>query len=259
LKIKNKLKSWLFQFTYPQVLHPTYVWRLKNKSKISMLLFGFLPISRYSLINQSFREKYWESINNVGTLDEPFVYLNWDLPADSKILDFGCGGSSISLGLSSFGYHVTGIDFRYAGYSHKNFTYLKNDFLKYNFDLNSFDSVLAISVLEHVGMGHYGDEFVENADKISMKKIYDILKPNGIVFISVPGGRKKIYEKNGIKYIRIFDPETIEKLCENFVIEKEYFYKKINQEWISVDRDELIETEYVDEDVGAILIKARKK
>ena len=92
-------------------------------------------------------------------------------------------------------------------------------------DLNSFDSVLAISVLEHVGMGHYGDEFVENADKISMKKIYDILKPNGIVFISVPGGRKKIYEKNGIKYIRIFDPETIEKLCENFVIEKEYFYK----------------------------------
>ncbi|MCH6575718.1 MAG: hypothetical protein IH795_11055 [Bacteroidetes bacterium] len=78
------------------------------------------------------------------------------------------------------------------------------------------------------------------------------------MFISVPGGRRKIYEKDGISYIRIYDPETIEKLCEGFEIENEIFFKKTNQEWIETSRDEIKKIEYEGEDVAAILIKARK-
>jgi len=259
LSLKKKIKTWLFQFTFPSVLHPTYVLRLKNKKRLPMLFFGFVPISRFSLVNESFKEKHWELINNVGTLDEPFVLLNFDLPLESKILDLGCGGSSISLGLSSFGYTITGIDFRYAGYSHPNFTYMKKNFFDVEIEKESFDCVLAISVLEHIGMGHYGDKPIEDGEIRAMKKIRSILKTNGTLFISVPGGRRKIHEKNGIRYIRIFDPKQIEELCEGFTIEKELFYEKINQDWLPRSREELEKVEYVDEDVGAILIKARKK
>lgn len=259
MSLRKKLKLWLFQFTHPAVLHPTYVWRIKKKGKLSRLFLGFIPFSRLALLSDSWKEKYWESINNVGTLDEPFVLLNWDLPKESKILDFGCGGSSISLGLTSFGYKVTGVDFRFAGYSHKNFTYLKKNFFDIDFKENSFDCVLAISVFEHVGMGHYGEDPIKDADIKAMEKIRKILKSNGTIFISVPGGKRKIYEKDGIQYIRIFDPKKIEELCEDFIIEKELFFKKVDQEWHITTSEEISKIEYVDEDVGAILIKAHKK
>lgn len=223
-----------------------------------MLVLGFLPISRLLLVNPSFTEKYWESINNVGTLDEPFVLLNFDSSIGSKIFDLGCGGSSISLGLASFGYDVTGVDFRYAGYSHKNFKFIQKNFFDLDLKTNSYDVVLAISILEHIGMGHYGDSPMVDAEQKAIDKIKSILKPNGVLFISVPGGRRKIYEKDGIKYIRIFDPVQIENLCKGFIIEKELFFKKENQDWLFCSRDEISKIEYVDEDVGAILIKARK-
>jgi len=223
-----------------------------------MLVMGFVPISRILLASKSFREKYWKLTNNVVNLDAPFLLLNFDLPKNSKILDFGCGGSPVSAGLVTFGYKVTGIDFKETSFFHKNFTFRCENFFDANFENNSFDCILAISVFEHVGMGHYGDKPIENADYKSMEKIKNILKKDGYLFISVPGGRKKIYEKDGISYIRIYDPESIEKLCEGFQIEKELFFKKINQEWIESSREDISKIEYEGEDVGAILIKARK-
>ena len=223
-----------------------------------MLVMGFVPISRILLSSKSFREKYWQITNNVVNLDTPFLLLNFDLPKNGKILDFGCGGSPVSAGLATFGYNVTGIDFQETSFFHKNFIFKHENFFDANFENNYFDCILAISVFEHVGIGHYGDQPIENADFKSMEKIKRILKTGGYLFISVPGGRSKIYEKDGISYIRIYDPETIEKLCEGFKIENEMFFKKINQEWIETSRDEIKKIEYEGEDVGAILIKARK-
>lgn len=219
---------------------------------------GFIPISRLVLTSKSFREKYWVPTNNVVNLDAPFLLLNFDLPKNSKILDFGCGGTPVSSGLTMFGYEITGIDFQETNFHHKNFTFIKNDFLNANFEKNSLDCVLAISVLEHVGMGHYGDKPIENADYKSVEKIKEILKPGGLLYISVPGGRKKIYQKDGIAYIRIYDTVAIEKLLTGFTIEKELFFKKINQQWIETDKKNLESLEYDGEDIGAILIQAKK-
>ena len=223
-----------------------------------MLIMSFVPISRFILISKSFREKYWIPTNNVVNLDTTFLLLNFDLPINSKILDFGCGGSPVSAGLTIFGYNITGIDFQETNFQHKNFTFIKNDFLKADFKKNSFDCVLAISVFEHVGMGHYGDQPIENADLESIRTIKEILKPGGFIYISVPGGKKKIYQKDGISYIRIYDPTTIENLLEGFKIEKEIFFEKQNQQWIETSREKIELLEYDGEDIGAILIKAKK-
>ena len=223
-----------------------------------MLALGFLPISRLIRVSESFTTKYWEVINNQGTLDIPFVLLNFDLSSTSKILDFGCGGSVIPLYLATFGYKVTGIDFRYGGgYSHKNFTFLKKNFFDVNLEKGSFDCVIATSTLEHVGMGHYGESPLENGDMKAMEKIRHILKPGGVLFLTVPGGRGKIYEKKGIKYVRIYEPSEIEQLCKGFKIEKELFFKKEDQEWIPAKREEMTKIEFMYEDNGVILIKAR--
>jgi len=126
---------------------------------------GFLPISRLFTVSDSFVKKYWEMIGNVGTLEIPFVFLNFDVPIGSKILDIGCATSSLSLSLASFEHKVTVIDFRDVGYSHPNFIYHQKNLFDVTLDENSFDCVLAVSFLEHVGMGHYGEGKVEGTRK----------------------------------------------------------------------------------------------
>lgn len=224
-----------------------------------MLFYGFVPISRLAVTNPNFQKKHWELINNVGTLETPFVLLNFDTKPPSKLLDLGCATSYLSLYLSTMGYDVTGIDFRDVGYSNPNLHFINKNLFDVDLENELFDCVLCVSFLEHVGLGHYGEQKIPDADKKTMKVIKKVLKRNGPLFIIVPGGRSKIYQKYSIEYIRIFDPEQVEKLCDGFKIDIELFFKKENQEWVPTTRDELSKIEYVDEDVGAILIKAHKK
>jgi SAM-dependent methyltransferase len=51
-----------------------------------------------------------------------------------------------------------------------------------------FDAVFSISSFEHDGLGRYGDPLNPSGDLEAMEKMKSILKPNGLLFLSVPIG-----------------------------------------------------------------------
>jgi len=50
----------------------------------------------------------------------------------------------------------------------------------------SFDVVIAVSVIEHVGVGRYGDTIDPDGDIRAMQNIKRWLKPNGLMYMDVP-------------------------------------------------------------------------
>jgi len=56
-----------------------------------------------------------------------------------------------------------------------------------------FDAALSISSFEHDGLGRFGDPLNPTGDLEAMKKMKSIVKPGGLLFLSVPTGKDKIY------------------------------------------------------------------
>lgn len=50
----------------------------------------------------------------------------------------------------------------------------------------TFDAIIAVSVLEHVGVGRYGDPVDECGDIRAMANLRHWLKPNGVLYFDVP-------------------------------------------------------------------------
>ena len=82
---------------------------------------------------------------------------------------------------------------------YNNLTYLESDmrivtFSKHEFDefysktFNVYDLAFSISSFDHDGLGRYGDPIDPYADIKAMNKSYQVLKPGGILFLSLPVG-----------------------------------------------------------------------
>jgi len=131
-----------------------------------------------------------------------FVYRNLPSPG-AKILDIGCCDSLLALKLAKRGYQVTGIDARPYLEKHPRFTFIQADACRMPFPDASFDAAIAVSAIEHIGLGAYGDPVQEGADSKAIKEIRRVLKPGGKFILTTPfaaeytlapwrGGRKGI-------------------------------------------------------------------
>lgn len=56
-----------------------------------------------------------------------------------------------------------------------------------------FDAVFSISSYEHDGLGRYGDPLDPNGDLKAMKQLKKYLQKDGVLFLSVPIGKDKLY------------------------------------------------------------------
>ena len=52
-----------------------------------------------------------------------------------------------------------------------------------------YDAAFSISSFEHDGLGRYGDPLNPNADILAMENMKKVLKPNGLLYLSVPIGQ----------------------------------------------------------------------
>jgi SAM-dependent methyltransferase len=73
---------------------------------------------------------------------------------------------------------------------HENVIPLTYDELKKH--RKKFDFATSISSFEHDGLGRYGDPIDPNGDIKAMKNLKKLLKPNGLLFLSVPVGKDKL-------------------------------------------------------------------
>jgi len=188
-------------------------------------------------------------------VEYPLLFRLLDIPFGSKVLVFGCSGSYEALELASIGYEVFGVDIRDYDISHNRLTFIKGDLNCIDFN-EKFDAVVAISVLEHIGLEVYGSEKYIDGDMMVAKKVYGLLKENGIFILSVPFGKNMI-----TKNYRVYDKDRILKLLEGFKIEKELYYKRTDNKYWNVSKSDELEKENAPSICGVngvCVIKARK-
>lgn len=95
-------------------------------------------------------------------------------------------------------------DFRPAKINLEGFKSGSADLTNLHFKSNSVESLSCMHVLEHLGLGRYGDAIDPDADLAATEELIRILKPGGNLLIVVPVGKPKIvYNAH-----RIYDTAT---------------------------------------------------
>ena len=193
-------------------------------------------------------------------IEYPFAIRNLPKPP-AKILDVGCAGSPFPLLLAGFGYFVYGIDLREYAITNRitfdNFQFIKGDITKTAFSDNFFDAVTAISTVEHIGIGgRYGVSDDLQGDKKALEEIRRILKPQGILILTIPFGKAKIIKP----YCKIYDSILIKQLTQNFKLEKEeYCMQDSGNDWHGCLKDEAEKIDAKNDRFALCLLKLVKK
>ncbi|KKS07498.1 MAG: Methyltransferase type 11 [candidate division WWE3 bacterium GW2011_GWE1_41_27] len=107
-----------------------------------------------------------------------------DIQPGDNILDMGCGEGFYSMVLDNlYDCKITAVDFdpEILALAHKwldgrsNVTLEQGDITKLRFPDSSFDKIVCTEVLEHI-----------DDDKTAIKELYRVLKPGGVIAITVP-------------------------------------------------------------------------
>jgi 2-polyprenyl-3-methyl-5-hydroxy-6-metoxy-1,4-benzoquinol methylase len=235
---------------YKPVFNPPIKYVLKNKWDIAGRIDTlFCP--------EKILDKYHLYINE-RILEIPFVHRRLDVPPGSRILDFGCTQSSLGIHLASRGLQVTGVDLRPYPYSCQNFTFYQGNFFELDLPEKSFDAVIAVSVVEHIGLGAYGETRREaETDDQLLDRFYKLLTPGGQLILTVPFGTWAI-----TPFYRIYDEEALHKLLHHFVSECEEYYSRTDSvNWSRTTATDLSKKKWEPDGQGAdgvALISARR-
>lgn len=72
----------------------------------------------------------------------------------------------------------------------------------------SIDSLSCMHVIEHVGLGRYGDPIDPEGSRKAATELKRVLAPGGRLYVSVPVGRERVC----FNAHRVFDPDKVEAL-----------------------------------------------
>ncbi len=89
-------------------------------------------------------------------------------------------------------------------------------------NIGSFDAIISLCTLEHIGLGRYGDLIDFNGDKQAFAEIKKVLKPGDIFIFSVPITRGKptiVFNAH-----RIYDYGMILNFCKGLTLVKESIF-----------------------------------
>jgi len=151
-----------------------------------------------------------------------------DVPPGARIVDLGCSESTLGLELASNGYHVTGVDVRDYRLQHPNLQFVRADIGSSPLSADTYDLAIALSTVEHIGLGAYGDEPGRTSDRKALEELFRVLKPGGRLLITVPFGRYAVTPLH-----RIYDADSFKSLLTKFqIIRIEFGVKLDGKTWI---------------------------
>ncbi len=155
---------------------------------------------------------------NERILEVPFAFRALgSVPADGRVLDFGAAESSVALSLASLGYRVTALDLRPYPFTHPNLVSVASPLETWEVPDSSFDAILCISTVEHVGLGWYGEAASEDthADHAAMTRLAGLLDDGGVLALTVPYGNAEVTAVQ-----RTYDADTLDALLEGWDVEE---------------------------------------
>lgn len=216
----------------------------------------FRILNRFNPLKKSFQNRLTLPIKfvknewyvNERIVEIPFILNQIELDGKGKrVLEFGCARSSLGIQLASLGYEVTAIDLEEYRFRHPNLKFHKINIFDFKDD-NGFDYITAVSTIEHIGLGTYGDKpSFDDIFRIS-KKLSELLKPGGTIIITVPFGKKFVNN-----FYRSFTHDEIKSLFkeENLKLAEEQFYRRKHYKyWQKCNLSEALSISNTPEDRG---------
>lgn len=167
---------------YPKVIQQ-YMKIKKTEGRFALDFLDLFPIIDNSAKSHEFDAHYiyhpaWAA--RILSRTKPKVHYDF-----SSFLSF----STI---LSAF-IPVKFYDFRILNLKLSDLSCLSEDLTKLSFKNNSLESVSCMHVIEHIGLGRYGDNLDSDGDIKAIRELQRVVKKNGnILFVTPIGGKPKI-------------------------------------------------------------------
>jgi len=111
------------------------------------------------------------------------------------------------LGFMSAIVPTTFVDIRPTGAKFKGFTEKVGSILKLPYKTGEVESLSCLHVIEHVGLGRYGDPIDVEGTREAAKELKRVLAPGGNLYVSLPVGKPKVY----FNAHRVLDPGEVLK------------------------------------------------
>lgn len=217
---------------------------LKNKhsiiGKLKMLVAYYRDLHNFKNTNPnfefSFNDLFPRIYDKTETTPVGAVYFYQDSWCAGKIFEtkplkhFDIGSKAEMVGIISQFTPTTMIDIRPITLTLPNLSFTNGDILNLPFEDKTISSLSSICVVEHIGLGRYGDALDPFGSEKAIKELIRVLAPQGNLFISVPiDTTNKIY----FNAHRAFTREYILELCKELtLIEEQYIYgDKMEQDY----------------------------
>ena len=135
---------------------------------------------------------------------------------------YDVGSSAKTMGILSQFTPITMIDIRPIDLELDNFFLKKGSILALPFEDNSLETLSSLCVVEHIGLGRYGDELDPFGSEKAIKELKRVLKVGGVILFSVPvDSENKIY----FNAHRAFTRQYILELFDDFIVlDEKYHY-----------------------------------
>lgn len=144
------------------------------------------------LRHRTMRRAGWQAVVSEQILEGPLVLQNIR-PEEHRVLDFGGYESLLPLTLSALGHEVTVLDQRPYPFKGPGLRSVTADlFSQSPVPAGSFDLVISISTIEHLGLGRYEDVKVPDGDRLGVERLWSFLRSGGRLMASVPAGQPTV-------------------------------------------------------------------
>ena len=112
-------------------------------------------------------------------------------PQQARVLELGCAEADWQHAMKTArpDLHLTGIDQRGAVRPDCDRLLHEDILTTQAFQPHEFDAIVAVSMIEWAGIGHYGDPRQADGDSVVMQRAHGWLKPDGFLYFDVPYNR----------------------------------------------------------------------
>jgi len=156
--------------------------------------------------------------------DEQYLYhINWALKKISTRMNPLHIDFSSSLNFISPATLLTNViyyDYRPPNLTLSNLSCFKTDLSEYDTSIQPQHSVSCMHVVEHIGLGRYGDRIDPNGDLKAIDNLARYVAAKGTLLFVVPVGRPAVY----FNAHRVYSPKDIVRYFSNFFLLKEFYF-----------------------------------
>jgi hypothetical protein len=145
----------------------------------------------------------------------------------ARLVDVGASESTLALSLAVLGYRVTALDPRGYPFAHPSLEAVTGELANWH-PGEPLDGAIAISTVEHIGLGFYGEPRHEDGDLAALGHLRELVRPRGLLVLTVPFGARAAVSE----FERTYDTARLERLLAGWeVLERLFLERSGELEW----------------------------